>query len=76
MEVKTAVLGYKTCRVTLLLKAQQVWELAGLSMMSADKLGWERLLFVLRQVTHSSAAAFLESSPDLSFCLVRCAAEG
>lgn len=51
-----------------------MWSLAGLSVMPVDKLGWERLLLVLRQVTHSSAAAFLESSPNLSpaFCPAHC----
>lgn len=69
MEVKPAALCCKTCRgpsLTPLLKALQVRGLAGLSVMPAGKLGWERLLLLLRQVTHSSAAAFLESSPDLS----------
>lgn len=46
MEVKPAALCCKTCSgpsLTLLLKALQVWGLAGPSVMPADKLGWAGL---------------------------------
>lgn len=79
MELKRAALCYKTCRApsfTLFLIALQLWGLAGLPVVQADY--WEKLFFVLGQVTHSSAALFLENCPNLSpaFCPAHCTVEG
>jgi len=64
MEVKPVVLCCKMCRgpsLTPLLKALQVWGAAGLSVMPADKLGWERLLLVLCSSSFSGELLDLSS---------------